>query len=324
MEMNKMISLNHIHVSSPLSFRNLAVSPLLTSQAPAADYFTLDEALSTGKARITELSNNGSVPELQLLNETDRPILLVDGEELIGAKQNRICNLTILAPPRAETIIPVSCVEAGRWYWRSRVFSSSENIFFAEGRARKARDVSESLEKFSAPRAKQDSVWSDVCGKLNRLDARSSTAAMSDAFARFKNDVDRFVDALQFPPQAVGAVFSLNGSPVSLELFESPALCTKLSQKLIRSWALDAIEWGDEPGAFPIPTERQVANFIGTITAAPSKRFNVAGLGEAIRFLGNEVSGGALALGNRVVHVSAFSLAFVVSREVERAAATRR
>jgi hypothetical protein len=85
-----MISLNHIRVSSSLIFRNLAVSPLLTSRARAADYFTLDEALSTGKARITEVSETGSVPELRLLNDTDRPILLLDGEELIGAKQSHL------------------------------------------------------------------------------------------------------------------------------------------------------------------------------------------------------------------------------------------
>ena len=121
--------------------------------------------------------------------------------------------MTILAAANAETIIPVSCVEAGRWYWRSQAFSTSENIFFAEGRARKAYDVSESLEKFGAPRARQDAVWSDISGKLDRLGARSSTAAMSDAFAQSKNDVDRFVDALRLPPQAVGAVFSLNGRP---------------------------------------------------------------------------------------------------------------
>jgi hypothetical protein len=267
-----MISLNHIRVSSPLIFRNLAVSPLLTSQAGAADYFTLDEALSTGKARITEVSETGSVPELRLLNETVRPILLLDGEELVGAKQNRICNLTILAAANAETIIPVSCVEAGRWYWRSQAFSTSENIFFAEGRARKAYDISESLEKFGAPRARQDAVWSDISGKIDRLGARSSTAAMSDAFAQSKNDVDLFVDALRLPPQAVGALFSLNGRPVGLELFESPVLCTRLSQKIIRSWALDAIECSEEQGVFSRPTEDQIADFIGTMIATPSKR----------------------------------------------------
>jgi len=135
-----MISPSQIHVFSPLVFRNLAVSPLVVSNPRAADHSTLDEALTTGRVRIREV-----VSELKLLNDTDHPILLLDGEELTGAKQNRICNLTILAPPRAETLIPVSCVEAGRWSWRSRAFSTSGNVHFAGSRARKARDVSDSL-----------------------------------------------------------------------------------------------------------------------------------------------------------------------------------
>jgi hypothetical protein len=43
---------------------------------------------------------------------------LLDGEELIGAKQNRALNLTILAPAKQVIVIPVSCVEAGRWHLR--------------------------------------------------------------------------------------------------------------------------------------------------------------------------------------------------------------
>src|SRR5262249_49723923 len=137
-----MITFTNIQVLRPLAFRNLAVSPLVVSNARAADYSTLDEALMTGRVRLTEVGEAGSVPELKLPNDPARPILGFEGGELTGAKKNRICNLTVLAPPRAETVIPVSCVEAGRWSWRSRAFSTSGNIHFAVSRARKARDVS--------------------------------------------------------------------------------------------------------------------------------------------------------------------------------------
>ena len=63
-------------------------------------YRTLDEAIAAGAARVTEISHAGSVPELCFVNEGDLPVLLLDGEELSGAKQNRILNLTILCPPR--------------------------------------------------------------------------------------------------------------------------------------------------------------------------------------------------------------------------------
>ena len=65
-------------------------------------------------ARVTKLSEGGSVQQLLFVNEGERPVLLLDGEELVGAKQNRILNLTILAPPKQRIVVPVSRVEAGR------------------------------------------------------------------------------------------------------------------------------------------------------------------------------------------------------------------
>jgi hypothetical protein len=48
------------------------------------------------------VSEGGSVPHLLFINDAMRPVLLLDGEELVGAKQNRVLNLTVLAaaPPR--------------------------------------------------------------------------------------------------------------------------------------------------------------------------------------------------------------------------------
>jgi hypothetical protein len=42
------------------------------------------------------VSEGGSVPNLRVINKTPHHVLLFDGEELKGAKQNRILNTTIL------------------------------------------------------------------------------------------------------------------------------------------------------------------------------------------------------------------------------------
>src|SRR5689334_13867649 len=104
--------LDSITAGNPSSFGGLTIFPLLrTGYLPAPDYILLDEAIAHGSARITELNESGSVPELRFENLGDNPVLLLDGEELLGAKQNRVLNLTILAPRKQSIIIPVSCVE---------------------------------------------------------------------------------------------------------------------------------------------------------------------------------------------------------------------
>ena len=96
-------------------------------------YLTLDEALASGVDEITEVSEQGSVPDLKFINRGPQPVLILDGEELLGAKQNRIVNLTILVAANSELTIPVSCVEAGRWRSRSRAFTSAPRTQFASG-----------------------------------------------------------------------------------------------------------------------------------------------------------------------------------------------
>ncbi len=96
-------------------FRGLTVVPVMAPEvAPGPPtYLTLDRALGESFGRVGEVSAEGQVPELLFSNDGELPVLLLDGEEVVGAKQNRIVNLTILAPGRSSIVIPVSCVVNG-------------------------------------------------------------------------------------------------------------------------------------------------------------------------------------------------------------------
>jgi len=110
-------------LDEPTVHRGITVIPLYPRRDPEAAYATLADGLRRG-VRITETGPDGSVPELVVSNPLDERVLLYDGEELIGAKQNRILNLTVLLAPQSRTPIPVSCVEAGRWRMRSAAFAA--------------------------------------------------------------------------------------------------------------------------------------------------------------------------------------------------------
>src|SRR5262249_41308384 len=87
-------------------------------------YYTLDEAMAAGTLEVTEISEGGSVPTLSVTNKSDRIAFLMAGEQLVGAKQNRILNVSMMVPPSTTLKIPVSCVERGRWQRRSAKFAS--------------------------------------------------------------------------------------------------------------------------------------------------------------------------------------------------------
>ena len=96
------------------SHRNLTLFPLLAPGVSAPDYLTLEQALTQNLVRISELDQDGSVPELRLINKGKQKVLIIEGEELVGAKQNRIVNATFLVGANTKTVIPVSCSERFR------------------------------------------------------------------------------------------------------------------------------------------------------------------------------------------------------------------
>ena len=56
------------------------------------------------------------------MNNAVTPLLILEGEVLIGAKQDRIANTSLLIPPHVGKLIPVSCVEANRWEYQTNNF----------------------------------------------------------------------------------------------------------------------------------------------------------------------------------------------------------
>ena len=91
--------LDKVKVGRKQSHRNLAFFPLLSGYPTTLDYMTLEG----GHIEVTEVSEGGTVPELKVVNKSPRMVLILDGEELVGAKQNRIVNTTILIQAKATS-----------------------------------------------------------------------------------------------------------------------------------------------------------------------------------------------------------------------------
>jgi hypothetical protein len=297
-------ALTNISTGEAQCFENLEITPLLATAASPADYLTLTEAQALGLAVVTEVSESGSVPTLLLENTADKAVFLLDGEELVGAKQNRIINLSVLVPPKSTLHIPVSCVEQGRWSHRTQEFAAAERAHFSKGRARKAARVSENMRAGGDRDSNQSEVWDDIGVKMRSMQVDSDTDAIADAYEHFAGSVDEYVDAFVTAATQVGACFAINGKICGLELFDVSDTCTKLMPKLIRSYALDAIE-EQQPGA--TSRSQGVQAFLNHVAVAPADSFEALGEGEDLRIRSTTIAGGALAAHERVIHLCAFS-----------------
>lgn len=297
--------LKTVRVAAPRTVHNLAMFPLLDSRNVEPGYLTLDQALDHDTVTIDEVSESGSVPELTLINRGELPVLLVDGEELVGAKQNRILNLTILVEALTTTVIPVSCVEAGRWSRRSASFASAARTQYAAGRAMKIEQVSRSLKERGDRRSDQSEVWADISAKSARLAASSDTGAMSAMYEQRAGRIDEYVEAMAPTDSQAGAAFAIEGRLIGLDLFDAGDTLRRLFPKLVRIFALDAI---DRPERLD-QVEAQAAEveaFLEQVGAASAESFSALGIGEDIRFDADALAGAALVANGRVVHLSAF------------------
>jgi len=247
-------------------------------------------------------------------NKGAKPIFILDGEELVGAKQNRVVNLTILVPAHAELTIPVSCVESGRWRARSRAFSAAPRTQYAAGRMKRMSQVTASMLMSGDRRSDQSEVWADIAEKSARMSAPSPTGAMEEIFSRHSDFTERAVETLVPVERQCGALFLIDGRVVGFDLFDRAITLRRLLPKLVRSVALDAmdaeisVKRGDKSRPKPDLLLKVAEHFLERTSAAALHTAPALGMGRDLRLSSPEISGAALDVDDAVVHLSAFHM----------------
>lgn len=298
--------LQAIKLGEPQSHRHITVFPLVTGEDGGPEYITLSEALADRAFTVAELSREGSVPELRVINSGGSAVLLLDGEELVGAKQNRVLNTSVLIPGKSETVIPVSCTEHGRWSYSSAFFAESGVVMSSQARAFKSSSVSSSLAASAKYSSDQSGVWAQIQELHRKAGTSSRTAAMLDAYKAREENLSRALNA--FPPvtHQHGLLVVVNGQVVGLDWVSRGASYRLLHTKLLKSYVFDGLI---EPGREELPPgelARRGEEFLKVVGSLSGKPFPSVGLGMDYRFSSEGVVGLALLCEERVIHMCFF------------------
>ena len=301
--------LQELRVGEPIQGDNLTAFPLFARGNGGMDYLTLDEALEDQLVQITEVDAGGSVPELKVVNEGNVMVLLLEGDQLIGAKQNRTLNTTLLVAAASEVVVPVSCTEAGRWRSVSAAFRASKRYSHPSLRREKGRGVHASLKRGAGHRSDQAAVWAEVDRVAHSLSASSPTRdyeAVHDAVA---GDVERLVDCVHLPDDAVGVAVAFGGRVEVVEIFDRPETLRKVWRKLAHGYAVEALDRRDahQPPA-KVPSSEDVKAFLGRVASEGTmESYPSPGVGQDVRIEVGEATGAALVAGGSVVHCAVFA-----------------
>ena len=167
-------------LSQPVTYENLTVFPVVsTEEADTSGFATLDDALASGAAIVTEQGSymrrsrdgviqptpsGAQVNQLVLVNRGKKPLLLLAGEVVSGGKQDRIIGKDRIVPIGAEPLpLDVFCVEHGRWTGGEDKFGAAQLMVHPSVREKAAFDQD------------QSQVWAAV--------RSGSTASMSESLA---------------------------------------------------------------------------------------------------------------------------------------------
>jgi hypothetical protein len=226
------------------------------------------------------------------------------GELLVGCKQDRVLNTSMMVPSKTEMPIPVACVEAGRWGYHSRKFRSGQTSSHSYLRMILSKETSAQYRAKAAPGSGQRAVWAEVARKMGRMGSRSSSSALQDMFEDYNQKLDQVLQNLSAPEGCYGAAFAINGKILGVDLFDKTSTFVKLWPKLVKSYAVDALEETKDHQNRVQPDS--VSDWIKSAQAAKQEWFDSPGLGHDVRIEGESVMGAALVTEQQLVHLELF------------------
>ncbi len=242
---------------SAWTYKNLRLIPIRfmdTCQAnsllPKGQYMSLAEALQHKKAEVKEFIYNGDgdVHILTIKNNSNKNILVNDGELLQGGKQDRMIGETrIIEPGKEEQFLKTYCIEKGRWDKKPRAFTYGG---VADSRLRKTMDstgnqqaIWKEIELQFTDSGKQSDTWPYL--QLKNPDSKIDSAYL-----------DYFLQRFQQSDSSYAGFIAVSGNQViGADLFATRELTTIAFENIVQGYIL-AI--GDKDGqALPLKKEKE-------------------------------------------------------------------
>ena len=241
MENKNLFLKDHAEILNVQNHRDITVAQIKYNTSLLDSIISLHEAFEKKLIVVKELEGNEQVNTINLENLSDSYIFILDGDILKGAKQNRVVNTSVLVAPKAKILLPVSCVEEGRWDNRSSRFRPSDEVAHRSIRYEKANFISESKKMNRADfAADQSSVWDEVENVSYSIEYCSPTKSHSDLFENFTNEFDDIIKEFTLKPQANGLVIFVGDQMVACDIFNNNKLYSDYFKKIIKTSAIDS------------------------------------------------------------------------------------
>jgi len=296
--------LDKMQIGEPVSYKNLTIYPIVAEDKSKVTYVSPEGLLKSSLIEITEIDKGGSVPELLLKNNSEHKVFFWDGIELIGAKQNRVLNVSVLVDKQKNVIIPVSCVEQSRWSYNSKKFMMSDFSMPNWMRMNKRESVAFSMRAGMGARSNQSQVWDDVEKYKMEANAEAPTNAMNDVLKTMNSELEQFSENLKPIQGQKGMIVAINGRIAGLEYISNEDVFRELYNKMLKSFATDCIMQHNFGRHEEYQFSGSTQDLLNNLRDMEIEKYKAVGLGKDLRFRNRNISGTGIVYRKNIVSLS--------------------
>ena len=289
--------------------KRMSVVQLLSEQHNTFNYISGPAAIKNDLIEVKEISEAGSVNNLLVFNLSDKFVFFMDGDMLVGAKQNRVLNTSVLLAPNSKVNLPVSCVQQGRWDRTHSWFKESDYIAPQKLRADKAQEVNFSLKSIGVVKADQGQVWENVEEYATLFCIKSPTQDLNEVYDQKKSDVDSFISSFKLNTDANGLAIFVDQNILSTDVFNRTDIYSEYFTKILRSAAIEVSHLEEKENKI---TEAEASyktlTLFDSLQSLEYSKHKGVGVGEENRFETEKLTGFDLNYKEHSIHLTALNI----------------
>ncbi len=211
--------------------------PICSNEEKKASYITINQ----NKSHLFCLHETESVGSLLVENLSLKPLLVLNGEIFDGAMQDRVANETVLIPSKTSVEINVSCVEQGRWSYKTKAFRRGKNMFNYHSKG--VKDLHNNSFKHNQPSGSiQSNVWSSISDKQRRMGVFSRTGSINDTYEKYEESLQELREEIIEQDNQIGLLVMIPGKYIGIDLFTNKAIFKHYKERLYSSHLIELLE----------------------------------------------------------------------------------
>jgi len=301
-----------LEFEKPQSHDNMTIIPIIY-KGKTLEFISVKEAEELGLISINETD---TVSQLEVINNSNKQVLIPFGVTVHGGKQDRtIWEPILLAAGGKQNIsgtnkgameqkytIPAKCVEQSRWnYRKGKGFKSSSTRLHPNV----------AYEAISS--AGQGSVWNEIQAYRSEMKYNSNiapTQSYLEMTGNIEKETEKIVKSFKNLEDQCGIATFINGEFIGIEFYANAQVWETMNSDILKAFAIESLRFKDKSynegsGQY----DKHLIRALQSLKLNFSERKGI-GLGEVVEFESQDKKW----RGNTLVHENSLVQFYIVSK----------